>query len=214
MVEPAVVMEVVKAMGHENGTADEERWPTEQGIPVVLPGVGIQADRLRRQRVDLLRQAGRIHRDLPGAIRPLTRLPDALLRLSCNHHLHGELAAIPKSIPGRCQGHLCLGECRVRRGRRDLSLTPRQDQHRCGTQKGMRTSSSCNTPQGSMTRLSPETMRTLALGPAPEKSRPAYARFRNSLGSVTVIPAFVGKPRGDDAWLSMNFASTSCGLAR
>jgi hypothetical protein len=212
MVEPAVVMEAVKTMGHENRTADEERWPIEQGIPGVLPGVGRQADRLRRQRIDLLRQAGRIHRDLPGAIRPLTRLADRLLRLSGNHHLHGERAAIPKSIPGR--SHLCWGQCRVRRGRRDLSLTPRRDQHRCDTQKGMRTSSSCNTPQGSMTRLSPETMRTLALDPAPEKSRPAYARFRNSLGSVTVIPVFVGKPRGDDAWLSMNFASTSCGLAR
>lgn len=138
MVESAMVMEMVEAMSRENRTADEERWPIEPGIPVVLLGVGIRADRLWRQRVDLPRQAGCIQRDLPRAIQPLTRFPGGLLRLSCNHHLHGELTAIPKVIPGRRQDHLCLRRCHVRRGRGSLSLTSRQSRHRCNTQKGRR----------------------------------------------------------------------------
>src|SRR5437016_1291313 len=97
-----MVMEAVKTVGQENRTANKERWPIEQGIPVVLLGIGIQTDRLWRQRIDLLRQAGRIQRDLPAAIRLPARLPNGLSRLSFDRHLHGELAAILK-------GHLGWG---------------------------------------------------------------------------------------------------------
>src|SRR4051794_39565711 len=96
VMEPIMVMETVKTMEQENRTAGKERRPIDPGIPpVVWVGVRIQIDRLRGQRVDLLRQSGRILRDLPAAIRQLAHLPDGLLRLSSNRHLRSELAAIP-----------------------------------------------------------------------------------------------------------------------
>jgi hypothetical protein len=110
VVEPIMVMEMVKTTGEENRTADKKRRPIEPGIPpVVWHGVRIQIDRLWRQRVDLLRQAGRILRDPPAAIRLLARLPDGLLRLSSDHHLHGELVAILRFFLRRTLGHLRLG---------------------------------------------------------------------------------------------------------
>jgi hypothetical protein len=110
LVEPIMVVEMVKTMGEENRAADKERRPIEPGIPpVVWLGVRIQIDRLWRQRVDLLRQTGRILRDPPAAIRLLARLPDGLLRLSSNHHLHGELVAILRSALWLTLGHLSLG---------------------------------------------------------------------------------------------------------
>src|SRR5882762_6868092 len=131
LMEPIMVMEMVKTMGEENRTADKERRPIEPGIPpVVWLGVRIQIDRLWRQRVDLLRQAGRILGDLPAAIRLLARLPDGLLRLSSNHHLRGELVAILRFALRLALGHLCLGGRWVRRARRDLRRTACQDQHR------------------------------------------------------------------------------------
>ena len=133
---PAIVMEVmvmVKTTGQEDGTADKQR-PIEPRVPpVVRLGVGIQIDRLWRQCVDLLRQAGRIQCDLPAAIGLLAGLSDGLSRLPFNRDLRGELAAILK-------GRLCWGECCVRRTQGNLPDTARQDQHHCDTQKGMRTS--------------------------------------------------------------------------
>ena len=108
-VEPIMVMETMKTMDEENRTAKKRR-PIKPGIPpVVWLGVRIQIDRLWRQRVDLLRQTGRILRDPPAAIRLLARLPDGLLRLSSNHHLHGELVAILRSALWLTLGHLSLG---------------------------------------------------------------------------------------------------------
>ena len=131
MMGRAIVMEIMvmaKTMGQEDRTADKQR-PIEPRVPPVgCLGVGIQIDRLWRQRVDLLRQAGRIQRDLPAAIGLLTGLPDGLSRLPFNRDLRGELAAIPK-------GRLCWDECCVRRARGNLPDTPRQDQHHCDTQK-------------------------------------------------------------------------------
>ena len=75
-----MVMETppVKTMGQENRTADKEQRPIEPRIPpVVWLGVGVQIDRLGRQRIDLLRQSRRIQRDLPAAIRLLARWPTA-----------------------------------------------------------------------------------------------------------------------------------------
>jgi hypothetical protein len=145
MVEPIMVMDMVKTMGQENRTADKKRRPIEPGIPpVVWLGVRIQMDRLWRQHVDLLRQAGRILRDPPAAIRLLARLPDGLLRLPSNHHLHGELVAILRFALRLTSGHLCLGRRRVCRARRDLRRARRQDQHPCDTQKGTRISISRN----------------------------------------------------------------------
>jgi hypothetical protein len=142
-----MVMETVKTMGQKNRTADKEQRPIEPGIPpVVWLGVRRQIDRLWRQRVDLLRQAGRILRDPPAAIRLLARLPDGLLRLPSNHHLHGELAAIRRSALWLTLGHLCLVGRWVCRARRDLRRTRRQDQHSCDTQKGTRISISRNGP--------------------------------------------------------------------
>jgi hypothetical protein len=147
MVEPIMVMEMVKTMGEENRTADKERRPIEPGIPpVVWLGVRRQIDRLWRQRVDLLRQAGRILRDPPAAIRLLARLPNGLLRLSSNHHLYGELVAILRSALWLTLGHLRLGGRQVCRARRDLRRARRQDQHHCDTQKGTRISISRNGP--------------------------------------------------------------------
>jgi hypothetical protein len=147
MVEPIMVMEMVKTMGEENRTAGKKRRPIEPGIPpVVWLGVRRQIDRLWRQRVDLLRQAGRILRDPPAAVRLLARLPNGLLRLPSNHHLHGELAAIRRSALWLTLGHLCLVGRWVCRARRDLRRTRRQDQHPCDTQKGTRISISRNGP--------------------------------------------------------------------
>ncbi|MGZ5861468.1 MAG: hypothetical protein ACXWI5_11650, partial [Croceibacterium sp.] len=147
VVEPIVVMDMVKTMGEENRTADKKRRPIEPGIPpVVWLGVRIQIDRLWRQRVDLLRQAGRILRDPPAAIRLLARLPDGLLRLSSDHHLHGELAAILAVALRLTLGRLHLGKRRVCRARRDLGRARRQGQHHCDSQKGMRISISRNRP--------------------------------------------------------------------
>jgi len=126
LVGRAIVMEMmmmVKTMGQENGTADKEQRPIEPRVPpVVWLGVGIQIDRLLRQRVDLLRQAGRIQRDLPAAIGLLAGLSDGLSRLPFNRDLRGELAAILK-------GHLRWDECCVRRARGNRPDTARQDQH-------------------------------------------------------------------------------------
>ena len=157
MAEPALVtdtmvMEAVKTMDQKNRTADKERRPIEQGIPVWLGvgiqgvGIGIQTDRLGRQRVDLLRQAGRIQRDLPAAIELLARYPGGVLRLPSNRHLRGEVAAI-LNVALRCSlGHLCwAGRC-VHCARRDLPRTPRQDRQCRDTQKGTRTSISRNRP--------------------------------------------------------------------
>ena len=125
MVGPAIVMEMmvtVKTTGQEDRTADKQR-PIEPRVPpVVWLGVGIQIDRLWRQRVDLLRQAGRIQRDLPAAIGLLAGLSDGLSRLPFNRDLRGELAAILK-------GHLRWDECCVRRARGNRPDTARQDQH-------------------------------------------------------------------------------------
>jgi hypothetical protein len=136
MVGRAIVMEImvmVKTMGQEDRTADKQR-PIEPRIPpVIWLGVGIQIDRLWRQRVDLLRQSRRIQRDLPAAIGLLARLPDGLSRLPFNRDLRGELAAILK-------GPLCWDECCVWRARGNLPGTARQYQRYCDTQKGMRTS--------------------------------------------------------------------------
>jgi hypothetical protein len=129
-----MVMKAVYATGQENRTADKERRPIEPRVPPrVRFGVRIQVDRLWRQRVDLLRQSRRIQRDLPVSIRLLARLPGGLSRLSFNRDLRGELAAILK-------GRLCWDKCSVRRAWWNLPGTPRQDQHHCDSQKGMRTS--------------------------------------------------------------------------
>ena len=129
-----MVMETVKSARQKNRTADKEQRPIEPGVPpVVWLGVGIQIDRLWRQRVDLLRQSRRIQRDLPAAIGLLARLPDGLSRLPFNRDLRGELAAILK-------GPLCWDECCVWRARGNLPGTARQYQRYCDTQKGMRTS--------------------------------------------------------------------------
>ena len=127
------MMVMVKTTGQEDGAADKQR-PIEPWVPpVVWLGVGIQIDRLWRQRVDLLRQAGRIQSDLPAAIGLLAGLSYGLSRLPVNRDLRGELAAILK-------GRLCWGECCVRRTQGNLPDTARQDQQHCDTQKGMRTS--------------------------------------------------------------------------
>src|SRR5258707_14908734 len=106
MVEAIMVMEMVKTMGKENRTAGKKRRPIEPGIPpVVWLGVRRQIDRLWRQRVDLLRQTGRILRDPPAAIRLLARLPRGLLRLPSDPHLPGELAAILRSPLRLTLGH-------------------------------------------------------------------------------------------------------------
>jgi hypothetical protein len=132
---PAIVMEsmVIETvtMGQENRASDKEQRPIEPRIPVVL--LRIQTDRLWRQRVGLLRQAGRVQRDLPVAIRLLACLPDGLSLLAFNRHLHGELAAILKR-------RLCWDECHIRRVRGNLSSTSLQDEHHYERQKGKRTS--------------------------------------------------------------------------
>jgi hypothetical protein len=134
IVMETMVMGTVKTTGQEDRTADKQRRPIEPRVPpVVWLGVGIQVDRLWRQRVDLLRQSRCIQRDLPAAIGLLARLPDGLSRLPLNRDLRGELAAILK-------GRLYRDECCVRRARGNLPDTARQDQHHCDTQKGMRTS--------------------------------------------------------------------------
>jgi hypothetical protein len=69
-----------------------------------------------------------------------------LLRLSADHHLQGERAAILRFAPRRTLGHLCLGGRQVRRARRSLPRTTRQDQQRCDAQKGLRISISRNGP--------------------------------------------------------------------
>lgn len=136
MVGRAIVTEIMvmsKTMGQEDRPADKQR-PIEPGVPPVgWLGVRRQIDRLWRQRVDLLRQAGRVQRDLPAAIGLLARLTDGLLLLSFNHDRRGKLAASPK-------GHLRWDECCLGRARGDRPDTARQDQHQCDTQKGMRTS--------------------------------------------------------------------------
>jgi hypothetical protein len=128
MVGRAIVMEMmmmVKTMGQENRTTDKEQRPIEPRVPpVVWLGVGIQRDGLRRQCVDLLRQAGRIQRDLPAPIWLLARLADGLSGLPLNRDLRGELAAILK-------GHLRWDDCCVRRARGNRPGTPCQDQHYC-----------------------------------------------------------------------------------
>jgi hypothetical protein len=144
MVGRAIVMEMmmmmVKTTSQENGTAYKEQRPIEPRVPpVVWLRVGIQIDRLWRQRIDLLRQAGRVQYDLPGAIRLLARLADGLSRLPFNRDLRGELAAILK-------GHLRWDDCCVRRARGNRPGTTRQDQYYCDTQKGTRTSISCTRP--------------------------------------------------------------------
>jgi hypothetical protein len=69
IVMETIVMETVKTMGQKNRTADKEQRPIEPRVPpVVWLGVGIQIDRLWRQRIDLLRQARRIQHDLPAPI--------------------------------------------------------------------------------------------------------------------------------------------------
>jgi len=117
------------------GTTDQDDRtadPIEPRVPpVVRLGVGIEGDHLWRQRVDLLRQSRRIHRDLPAAIGLSARLPDGLSGLPSNRDLRGEIAAILK-------GRLCWNECCVRRAWGDLPDTARQDQQNCDTQKGMR----------------------------------------------------------------------------
>jgi hypothetical protein len=130
-------MVMVDATGQEDRTADKH-WPIEPGVPPVgWLGVGIQRDRLGWQRVDLLRQAGRVQRDLPAAVGLLARLTDGLLLLSFNRDRRGELAASPK-------GRLRWDECGVGRTRGNGPDTARQDQYQCDAQKGMRTSISRN----------------------------------------------------------------------
>ena len=121
-VEPMKVMEMVETTEEEDRPPDKGR-PIEPGIPVWL-GVLIQMDRLRRQYVDLLRQAGRILGDPPAAIGLLARPTDGLLLLSSNRHRRGELAAILK-------GRLRWDDCCVRRARGNRPGTPCQDQHYC-----------------------------------------------------------------------------------
>src|ERR1700754_5202074 len=88
MVEEPIMVEMAKPMAEENRTADKKRRPIEPGIPpVVLPGVRTQIGRRRRSRLALLREAGRILRRLPAAIRRLARLADGLLRPPSNRHL-------------------------------------------------------------------------------------------------------------------------------
>src|SRR5690242_11205936 len=91
-MESMKVMEMVEATGEEDRPPDKGR-PIEPGIPVWL-GVLIQMDRLRRQRVDLLRQAGRILGDPPAAIGLLACPPGGLLLLSSNRHRGAEFAAV------------------------------------------------------------------------------------------------------------------------
>jgi len=136
---PAAVLEtmMVKARGQEDRATDKPR-PIEPGVPPVgWLGIRIRIDRLWRQRVNLLRQAGRVQRNLPTAIGLLARLTGGLLLLPFNHDLHGELAASP-------EGHLRRGKCSIGRARRNRADTARQEQRQCGTQKGMRTSISQN----------------------------------------------------------------------
>lgn len=135
MVGRAIVPEtmMVKARGQEDRATDKPR-PIEPGVPPVgWLGIRIRIDRLWRQRVNLLRQAGRVQRNLPTAIGLLARLTGGLLLLSFNHDLHGELAASP-------EGHLRRGECSIGRARGNRADTARQEQRQRGTQKGMRTS--------------------------------------------------------------------------
>jgi hypothetical protein len=142
-----MVMETVKTMGQKNRTADKEQRPIEPGVPpVVWLGVGIQIDRLWRQRIDLLRQSRRVQHDLPAPISLRAHLADGLSQLPFNRDLRGELAAILKFAPRRTLGQLCLDGRRVRRVRHGLPHTPHQDQHYCDTQKGTRTSISRNRP--------------------------------------------------------------------
>jgi hypothetical protein len=137
MVGRAIVTKVV-AVDQEGGTADKGRRPVEPRVPPpVWLGVGIQGDWLWRQRIDLLRQSGRIHRDLPTAIGLSAGLADGLSRLPFNPDLRGEVAAILKV-------RLCLDESCVRRVRGSLPDTARQNQHHGDDQKGMRTSISRN----------------------------------------------------------------------
>src|SRR5436190_21955914 len=107
MVRPAMVMETV-TMGQENRTTDKGQRPVQPRVPIVLLGIGIQ--RLRRQRVDLLRQTGGVQRYLPTAIRLPTRLPDGVFWLAFNRHLHRELATVLEG----------WDECSVRRARGNL----------------------------------------------------------------------------------------------
>src|SRR3954467_5524319 len=96
VVRAAMVVEMV-TMDQENRTAHKVRWPVEQGIPIILPRVRIQTERLRRQDVDLLRQARRIQRDLLAAIRLPARLPNGLSLLAFHRHVDGLVAAPPYS---------------------------------------------------------------------------------------------------------------------
>ena len=138
-VRPVVMEMMVMAdtVGQEDRTADKKR-PIEPGIPPVeWLGVGIGINRLWRQRIDLLRQAGRVQRDLPAAVGLLARSADGLLLLTFNSHRHGEVAASPK-------GCRRWNEGRVRRVRGSGCDTARQDQYQGDTQKGTRTSISWN----------------------------------------------------------------------
>ena len=134
MIRAATVMETV-TLGQENRTSDKEQRPVEPRVPVILLGIRVQADRLWRQRVDLLRQTGSIQRYLATAMRLPTRLPDGLLFLALNRHLHGELAAILKS----------WDECSVRCVRGNLPDAPRHDRHHADTQRDAH----INLPDGS-----------------------------------------------------------------
>ena len=137
-VRPVVMEMMVMAntVGQEDRTADKKR-PIEPGVPRVEWLGWIRINRLWRQRVDLLRQAGRVHRDLPAAVGLLARLTDGLLLAPFNGDRCGELAASPGS-------KLRWDERRVRRAWGNWPAAGRQDRHQGDTQKGMRTSISRN----------------------------------------------------------------------
>ena len=92
-----MAMKTVKPIGQEYRTAGKQR-PIEPRVPpVVRLGISGWMDGLWRQGVDLLRQSGRIQRDLPTSIRLLARLSDGLSLLPLNRDRHCELAAVLKS---------------------------------------------------------------------------------------------------------------------
>jgi hypothetical protein len=86
--------EMVETMAEEDESSGEEGRTIAPRIhPIVLAGIRGDVDHLRRQRVDLERQSGRVLGDSPEAVRLLTHLSDRLPLLSVDHHRHGEVAA-------------------------------------------------------------------------------------------------------------------------